>query len=150
MVMKTLLRSIPLVLAGVLLGFVFARVSGPRVAYAQTTASPAATLMQGGMMNGGATTDCPTMSGMMQSVHGPADRMMMNGMMSMHQSMAALRLSGDPDKDFMAMMIPHHQAAIDMAKAELQYGKDPRVLTLAKNIIAAQQNEIAEMQAWLK
>jgi uncharacterized protein (DUF305 family) len=81
---------------------------------------------------------------------GPADRAYMQAMMSMHQGMMRHPMSGDPDRDFVAMMIPHHQAAIDMAKAELQYGKNPQVRALAQKIITAQQAEIAQMQAMLR
>jgi uncharacterized protein (DUF305 family) len=56
--------------------------------------------------------------------------------------------SGNADKDFVAGMIPHHRGAIDMARIELEYGEDPQLHRLARDIIAAQQKEIAFMKAW--
>ena len=56
--------------------------------------------------------------------------------------------TGKPDEDFVLMMMPHHQGAIDMAKVELQYGKDPTLRGMAQDIVAAQEKEIAEMRAW--
>jgi uncharacterized protein (DUF305 family) len=47
-------------------------------------------------------------------------------------------------------MLPHHHAAIDMAKTELLYGKNPQVRRLAQEIITDQQSEIELMQLWLK
>ncbi|MBE9605061.1 DUF305 domain-containing protein [Acetobacteraceae bacterium H6797] len=66
----------------------------------------------------------------------------------MHQGMN-IPYTGDADRDFAAGMIPHHQGAIDMARIELKYGKDPAMRQLAEAIIAAQEKEIAELQAFL-
>jgi len=57
--------------------------------------------------------------------------------------------TGNTDKDFVMMMMPHHQGAIDMAKVELQFGKDPTLHKMAQDIVAAQEKEIAEMKEWL-
>jgi uncharacterized protein (DUF305 family) len=57
--------------------------------------------------------------------------------------------TGDPDVDFARGMIPHHQAAIDMAKIQLEFGKDPEMRKLAEAIIAAQVSEIATLKAFL-
>jgi uncharacterized protein (DUF305 family) len=70
-------------------------------------------------------------------------------MKHMDRDMAAAPMSGDIDQDFAAMMIPHHQGAIDMAKAELSYGKDPVMRRLAQEIIVDQESEIDAMQLWL-
>jgi DUF305 family protein family protein len=62
----------------------------------------------------------------------------------MHAAMD-VPFSGDADRDFARMMIPHHQGAIDMALAELRYGKDERLKRLAQEIIVDQQQEITVM-----
>jgi len=54
--------------------------------------------------------------------------------------------SGDADRDFAAMMIPHHQGAIEMAEAELRFGHDPVLRRLAQGIIVEQQQEIVVMR----
>ncbi len=58
--------------------------------------------------------------------------------------------TGDADRDFVAMMLPHHQGAVEMAKIELQYGKDPMLRKLATAIVKAQETEIAAMRDWQK
>src|SRR3984893_20363 len=57
----------------------------------------------------------------------------------------AVKPSGDIDRDFAAMMIPHHQGAIDMAQAELRYGKNEQLRRIAQEIIVDQLQEIAAM-----
>ena len=73
-----------------------------------------------------------------------------DAMAIMDQGMRHARVSGVPEHDFITMMIPHHQGAIDMAKAILVHSKDPELRNLAQGIIAEQQNEIRIMQAWLQ
>jgi hypothetical protein len=68
----------------------------------------------------------------------------------MHMAMGAIEQSGNSDVDFVRLMLPHHQAAIDMAKTQLLYGKDPQMRRLAQEIITDQQLEIELMQRWLK
>ncbi|WP_246409984.1 DUF305 domain-containing protein [Roseateles terrae] len=67
---------------------------------------------------------------------------------AMERMMSAMevRPSGDIDRDFAAMMIPHHQGAIDMALAELRYGKNEQLRRIAQEIIVEQQQEIAAMK----
>ncbi len=66
-------------------------------------------------------------------------------MTDMHQP----GMSGNPDVDFLAMMIPHHRGAVEMARLVLLYGIDPLVRQLAEEMIASQQVEIAAMQTRL-
>jgi uncharacterized protein (DUF305 family) len=68
----------------------------------------------------------------------------------MHMAMGAIDRSGNGDVDFVRLMLPHHQAAIDMAKTQLLYGKDAQMRRLAQEIITDQQLEIELMQHWLK
>jgi uncharacterized protein (DUF305 family) len=80
--------------------------------------------------------------------NGDAKKAFMDADHKMMEAMHAVAMTGDPDKDFVAMMLPHHQGAVDMAKVELQYGKDPKLRALAEAIVKAQEDEIAEMKAW--
>jgi DUF305 family protein family protein len=57
----------------------------------------------------------------------------------------AVKPTGDVDRDFVAMMAPHHRGAIDMAEAYLRYGHNPQLRRLAQEIIVTQQQEIAVM-----
>jgi len=77
------------------------------------------------------------------------DQLMNQAMTVMDQGMKQAPMVGDPDRDFAAMMIPHHQGAIDMAKAELLYGKDPVLRRLAQEIVVTQQQEIVVMRRQL-
>lgn len=58
----------------------------------------------------------------------------------------AVKPTGNVDVDFTAMMIPHHQGAIDMAVAYLRHGTNPRLRRLAQEIVIEQQQEIAAMR----
>src|SRR6185312_1366862 len=58
----------------------------------------------------------------------------------------AVKPTGDVDADFVAMMVPHHQGAIDMALAVLRHGHNPQIRRLAQEIIVSQQQEIAVMR----
>jgi uncharacterized protein (DUF305 family) len=74
----------------------------------------------------------------------------MSGMEKMHAAMMSVKASGDSDLDFMQLMLPHHQAAIDMARTEILRGSDPQMRRLAQEIITDQQSEIELMRLWRK
>jgi uncharacterized protein (DUF305 family) len=87
--------------------------------------------------------------GDMKMAQSPSGRAFEKAMNDMHKSMM-IDYSGNTDVDFVRGMIPHHQGAIDMARIELQYGKDPELRKLAQDIITAQEREIAGMKVWLE
>ena len=70
--------------------------------------------------------------------------------MGMSMNMASLAKAKPFDRAFIDMMIPHHQGAILMARAELQKGKDPELKKIATAIVAAQTKEIRQMNSWRK
>lgn len=61
----------------------------------------------------------------------------------------AMQSTGDPDADFLRGMIPHHGGAVEMARAEIANGTDPKIRAMAQEVIRAQQAEIQTMQIWL-
>jgi len=75
---------------------------------------------------------------------------LMDSMTRMHAAMSSTGPSADPDRDFVALMLPHHQAAIDMARIELTFGKDPQLRRLAQEIVTDQESEIQLMRLWEK
>jgi uncharacterized protein (DUF305 family) len=105
-----------------------------------TRDAPAAMDM-GGMSMGG------SMSMMPEPDQAHAD--LMAGMEQMNSQMDAGATAADIDVAFVCSMLPHHQGAIDMAKAELAHGDDPWARELAQAIIDAQTKEIADMLEWL-
>jgi hypothetical protein len=72
---------------------------------------------------------------------------LMGTMEDMHHAMNATRVTGDPDRDFAALMIPHHESAAEMARIYLQHGEDPALRQLAQQIIREQSAEVAELRA---
>ncbi|MCI2811323.1 DUF305 domain-containing protein [Eoetvoesiella caeni] len=98
-----------------------------------------------------AQTTTPSNQGSMSSgaMKGNMPMDMRGSMMNMRKQMDAMKSSGDIDHDFAAMMRIHHQGAVDMAELELKKGKDPKMQQMAKDIIAAQNKEIAQFDQWL-
>jgi len=75
----------------------------------------------------------------------------MAAMDKMNHTMMSMKMTGDPTRDFVLMMIPHHQSAIDMANALLKDpNADPDIKAMAEKIISDQQNEIDQLNAWLQ
>lgn len=118
-----------------------------------------ARMMQGGMM-GGAAPGAPAQPGGAGDPHAhgapgaqgaataPSTAAFLAANERMHREMA-LEFTGDADRDFAAAMIPHHEGAIEMARIQIQYGRDPDMRRLAEAVIREQEREIAELRAFL-
>ena len=85
--------------------------------------------------------DSSALPGPMQGMMGAMDTMMKT---------MPTESSGKADADFLLMMIPHHQSAIDMARIQLESGEDEETRTMAQAIIDTQEAEIAQMRAMLE
>jgi uncharacterized protein (DUF305 family) len=100
--------------------------------------------MHGKMMPDG---DMPGMAAP-KGDQGPSSKAFSQANARMHKGMA-ITYTGKADVDFARGMIAHHQGAIDMAKVELEFGKDPDLRALAQEVIKAQETEITRMKDWL-
>ncbi|MCG0995295.1 HK97 family phage prohead protease [Acetobacter indonesiensis] len=78
------------------------------------------------------------------------DKALDQAMSDMMREMSSATMTGDPDHDFLAMMIPHHQGALAMAQAEIAHGKSAPAISLARSIVTAQTSQIASMHDMLK
>jgi uncharacterized protein (DUF305 family) len=122
---------------------------GGRLTSLTTTASIAAALLvmthqpasaQGMRMPMQTVADQPSQSG--EAAFLSENQSAMNRMMAD----MAVKPTGDIDRDFVAMMVPHHQGAVDMARTELKYGRNQQLRGLAQTIVANQQRQIVAMR----
>lgn len=106
---------------------------------ALTAATPAAAQSMGGMQHDN-----------MKSMGSDGSMKMHMTMQENQKKMNDMQMSGDTDRDFAMMMRAHHQAGVDMAKAEVDSGKNPEMIKEAKKIIASQQKDIQKFDTWLQ
>lgn len=102
----------------------------------------------GAMNHGAMNHDGMNRASITEQDQNASSKAMMEVNNRMHAAMGK-DMTGDADMDFARGMIAHHRGAIDMAKIELEYGKDPELRALAETIIEDQEAEIEQMQAWL-
>lgn len=95
-------------------------------------------------------TVAPAVPTFVASTAKPFAALMADAMAVMDDGMARAVMTGQPEHDFVTMMLPHHQGAVDMAKALLLTTTDPAMRNMAQGIVAEQQVEIQLMQQWLK
>lgn len=117
--------------------FLLAHAAGTAAQGTDSATRPGA--MNHGAMNGASTA---------AQGQNASSKAMMDVNDRMHAAMGE-GMTGDADMDFARGMIAHHRGAIDMAKIELEYGKDPELRALAETIIRDQEAEIEQMQAWV-
>lgn len=117
---------------------------GTAASAANTTMAQASPPAMPGMNHG-------NMPGMQQGAMpmSPNHMEMMQKMEAMNKAMMGAPMTGNPDRDLVNMMLPHHQGAIDMARIYLRDGRDPEIRRMAEKIITDQEREIAEFKAWL-
>ena len=117
--------------------------------YLVVAAAAVLTILDSGLLRAGVQPE--TLANSSQRTVDPDwSQLLITSMDKMHMAMKAIKPSGNSDVDFVRLMLPHHQAAIDMAKTQLLYGNDPQMRRLAQEIITDQQLEIQLMQRWLK
>lgn len=116
---------------------------------AQTTSSSCQCAQTKNACKCGANCQCPKGHSMVGHHHPVSVNPFLLMMDTMMVVMDAVPLTGSVERDFLAQMIPHHQAAIEMAKYEIAHGKNFEMIQLAKSILAEQQGEIMDMQAML-
>lgn len=75
---------------------------------------------------------------------------MLGDMRRMDRATERMKMTADQDRDFIEMMIPHHEAAIEMSKTELGSGRDSRVKKIAKGIFEGQSKDVRDMKRWYK
>ena len=75
---------------------------------------------------------------------------MLEDMREMDRATGRMRMTGNQDRDFIEMMIPHHEAAIAMARTEMRSGRDARVKKVAKGIFDGQSKDVREMKGWYR
>ena len=104
---------------------------------AAAVAASSAGAPHGGPVHEGTPSGARSSDSFAEEMHAAMDKM---------DAGMAIPPTGDPDRDFARMMIPHHQGAVDMALAELRFGRDERLRRLAQGIIVEQRQEIEVMQ----
>lgn len=128
------IKSLPIALIALTAGLL------QPVVHAQSAASPGNESMQGSKANSS------SMSGAGMGMKGMDMQSMMK---DSNDKMSGMKMTGNADVDFAMMMRMHHQGAIDMAQTELRDGKAPEMRKMAKDIIAAQKKEIAQLDKFL-